>query len=418
MKGQRRYSKRNLLQLMVLFLIPLGGACDLETVAVSDQQEEDHLDLPLDVVELTPESIETADIQVEESRMMDLQVYLETTGVVSPDETRLAHIRPLSRGIVEEVYVRRGDRVREGQPLVYYDNIELGELIGEHLSDLAQLRNEMAQLEVTGKFLERGRELLEAQAIARKEVELREAEYKKAQAGLDSQQAELAKIHEKLHRYGFSDEDIEGLGTAEHSTDHRTASHKILRAPFAGIVIGYDVAVGELVEPDRELLTLVDVSSVWVLANVYEKDLGLIKTGQPVEVVTVAYPEKVFQGRLTYISDLLEKETRTARVRCVMPNPDGALKLEMFVAVKIPSIRRTVAVAVPESAIQNVEGEEVIFVAEEPGHFRKTVVQTGLSADGWIAIDGLAEGTAVVTHGSFYLKSALARESIGTEHSH
>ncbi len=86
--------------------------------------------------------------------------------------------------------------------------------------------------------------------------------------------------------------------------------------------------------------------------------------------------------------------------------------------VKIPSTRRTVAVAVPELAIQNVEGEEVVFVAEEPGYFHKTVVQTGLSADGWIAVDGLDEGTPVVTQGSFYLKSALQRESIGADHSH
>ncbi len=417
MKGQRN-RKRNLLQLMVLFLIPLVGACNLETVAVSDEQEEDVRDLPLDVVELTPESIETADIQVEESKMMDLQTYLETTGVVSPDETRLAHIRPLSRGIVEEVYVRRGDRVREGQPLVYYDNIELGELIGEYLSDLAQLQNERAPLEVTTTFLERGQELLEAQAIAQKEVELREAEFKKAQAGINSQQAELSKVHEKLHRYGLSDGDIEGLETQEHPGDHRTASHKTLRAPFSGVIIGYDIAEGELVGPDRELLTLVDASLVWVLADVYEKDLGLIRTGQPVQVQTSAYPDRVFTGELTYISDVLERETRTARVRCVVPNPDGVLKLEMFVTVKIPSIRRAVAVAVPESAIQNVDGQEVIFIAEEPGQFRKTVVQTGLSADGWIAIDGLDEGTAVVTHGSFYLKSALSSESIGAEHSH
>ena len=417
MKRQKNHN-RSLLQLMVLVLLPLVGACNLETVSVSEDHEEDRHDLPLDVVELTPESIETAQIQIEESKEMDLRIYLETTGVVSADETRLAHIRPLSRGIVEKVYVRRGDRVGEGQELVDYDNIELGELIGEHLSDLAQLQNAMAQLEVTRKFLERGQELLEAQAIAQKEVELREAEYKKAQASINSQQAELARIHEKLHRYGLSDDDIEGLDTQEYSGDHRTASHKILRAPFAGIVIGYDVAVGELVEPDRELLTLADVSSVWVLADVYEKDLGLIKTDQPVDVMTAAYPEKVFKGRLTYISDLLERETRTARVRCVMPNPDGDLKLEMFVSVKIPSIRRTVAVAVPESAIQNVEGEKVIFVAEGSGHFHKKVVQTGLSAEGWIAIDGLDEGTAVVTQGSFYLKSALSRESIGTDHSH
>jgi cobalt-zinc-cadmium efflux system membrane fusion protein len=249
-------------------------------------------------------------------------------------------------------------------------------------------------------------------------VELREAEYKKAQAGINRQQAEISKVHEKLHRYGLSDEEIEKMEIGGNSTDHRTASHKTLKAPFSGVIIGYDVAEGELVGADSELLTLVDVSSVWVLADVYEKDLGLIQTGQTVDVLTAAYPDRVFRGDLTYISDLLERETRTARVRCIVPNPDGALKLEMFVTVKIPSTRRTLAVAVPESAVQNVEGQNVIFIEEGTGQFHKQVVTTGLNADGWIAIDGLAEGTPVVTQGSFYLKSALQRETIGSDHAH
>ena len=417
MKHQKNY-KNHLWQIMALLFLSLVLACSLETVPVPNEHEQEDLDLPLDAVELTPGSMATADIQIEKSKQVNLQIYLETTGSVSPDETRLAHIRPLSRGIVEQVYVRRGDRVEQGQPLVDYDNIELGELIGEYLSDLALLQKERAQLEVTEKFLERGRELLEAQAIAKKEVELREAEYKKAQAGINRQQAEISKVHEKLHRYGLSDEEIEKMEIGGNSTDHRTASHKTLRAPFSGVIIGYDVAEGELVGADRELLTLVDVSSVWVLADVYEKDLGLIQTGQTVDVLTAAYPDRVFRGDLTYISDLLERETRTARVRCIVPNPDGALKLEMFVTVKIPSTRRTLAVAVPESAVQNVEGQNVIFIEEGTGQFHKQVVTTGLNADGWIAIDGLAEGTPVVTQGSFYLKSALQRETIGSDHAH
>jgi cobalt-zinc-cadmium efflux system membrane fusion protein len=416
MKGQKNRNN-SLFQLVILLLASLIMACNLETV-VEHEDQEDHQDSPADVVELTLEAIETAQILTEESKEIELQGYLETTGVVSPDESRLAHIRPISRGVIEEVYVRRGDRVQEGQPLTDYDNIELGELVGEHLSQLAQLQNAVSQLEVTKKFLERGEQLLEVQAIAEKEVELREAEYRNAQSKVNSQQAELAKIHEKLHRYGLSDQDIDQLDTPQDLASHRTASHKTLRAPFSGVVIGYDIAEGELVGPDRELLTLVDATSVWVLADVYEKDLGLIRTGQAVDVSTAAYPDRVFKGQLTYISDVLERETRTARVRCIVPNPDGALKFEMFVAVKIPSVRRTIAIAVPESAVQNIGGEAVIFVAEEPGYFHKQVVQTGMSADGWIAIDGLEEGTPVVTQGSFYLKSALQRETIGTDHQH
>ncbi|GAB4243447.1 MAG: efflux RND transporter periplasmic adaptor subunit [Acidobacteriota bacterium] len=402
--------------LVTLALSGCGGG--LPAAEPDVQPEEVHEDLPNDVVGLTPESIQNAGIRIEKAETIRLQEQLETTGVVSPNESRVAHIRPLARGVIEKVYVRRGARVSQGRPLILYDNIELGELIGEYLSEQAQLQKHLAELEVTRKFWERGVELFEVQAIAEKEVELREAQLKNAQAMVESQRSEIAKIEEKLHRFGLTESDIKELNQTEHREGgrHRTASHNILRAPFSGVIIGYDVAEGELVEPSRELLTLADVSTVWVLADVYEKDLGLIREGQQVTIFSPSYPERTFRGRLTYISDVLEKETRTARVRCVVSNPENLLKLEMFVTVRIPTIRQRTTVAVPTEAIQNLDGQDVVFVAEAPGRFRKVAVNTGLTAGGWTEVDGVAEGTPVVSKGSFYLKSTVKRSEIEPEH--
>ena len=294
----------------------------------------------------------------------------------------------------------------------------MGELIGEFLSLQAQLRKDQAQLEVSRKFWERAVQLLEVQAIAQKEVELRQAELKNAQAMVQVRLAEISITEEKLHRFGLSDDDLEELGSGgdEGTAIHRTKSHNTLRAPFSGVIIGYDVAEGELVGPDRQLLTLADVSTVWVLADIYEKDLGLVAEGTQVDVRSVAYPERVFGGRLTYISDVLDSATRTAKVRCVVPNADGALKLGMFVSISIPSQQREAAIAIPESAVQNIDGQNYVFVALGNERFRKQLVTTGSSTDGWIGVEGIKEGTPVVAEGSFYLKSILKREAIGEEH--
>jgi len=368
-----------------------------------------------EVAELTSEQIEKGGIRIEESRKVELQQTLETTGTVTPDESRVAHIRPLAQGVIEKVYVRRGDRVKAGQPLILYDNIELGEVIGQFLSERSQLDKFLADQEVAEKFWQRGVELLEAQAIARKEVELREAQYKDAQAMVESRRSEIARTEEKLHRFGLSEEEIRALDRKESSSHHRTASHNTLRAPFPGVIIGYNVAEGELVEPSREVLTVADVGTVWVLADVYEKDLGRIGEGREVEIVSESYPDRVFRGRLTYISDVLEKETRTVQVRCVVPNPGSLLKLEMFVTVRIPTVEDRSAIAVPEEAVQNIDGRDVVFVAEKPGRFRMTPVTTGLRSGGWIEVTGLEIGAAVVCNGSFYLKTALKRSEIQSE---
>ena len=370
-----------------------------------------------DEIHLTAESIRRAGIRIEESKQVELVQFLEATGTVSPDESRVVRVRTLARGVIDEVYVRRGDRVGKGHPLVQIDNIELGELVGQYLSQHLQLHRVETELEVARKVWERGVELLGAQAIAKKEVELREAQHKNAQAMVDRQRAIIENTEEKLHRFGLTEQDIEKLNE-EHSGGHRTASHSQLKAPFPGVIIEYNVAPGEVVDPSRELMTLADLSSVWVLANVYEKDLGIVREGQMVEVMTSAYPERVFSGKLTYVSDVLEPSTRTARVRCVVPNPENLLKLEMFATVRIPSTLRRIGVAVPAAAIQNIDGEDVVFVAGDSDHFQKVLIKTGLTTDGWIEVDGLAEGTPVVSSGSFYLKSTAKRSEIEPEHGH
>ncbi|MEW5976273.1 MAG: efflux RND transporter periplasmic adaptor subunit [Acidobacteriota bacterium] len=341
---------------------------------------------------------------------------LQTTGIVSPNETRVAHVRPLARGLIEKVFVRLGDRVKAGDSLVRYDNIELGELINEYLSSLAQEEKERTNVEVSQKFLDRSKALLENQAIAQKEYELKEAEYKNAQAALERQRADLAKYEEKLHRFGLSDKDIEKLHGPEHQQAHRTASHNVLRAPFAGIITKYDVAEGELVEPDRELFTITDIDTVWVLADVYEKDISLIREGQQVEIAVATYPDKIFTGKITYVSDVIDPTSRSAKVRCGVENKSHELKLDMFATVRVPTSHSRQVLAIPASSLQNIDGKSVAFAQVGESEFVPRALQVGAQQEGWVEIlSGLKQGEKVVAEGSFYLKSNLQRERIGGE---
>ena len=364
------------------------------------------------LVELTPEAQQNANLKTIEVAERPMDRTLAATGVVVADQNREVHIRPLSRGVAERVLVKLGDRVQAGAPLLAYDNIELGELSGEYLSLRAELQRQQAQADVSRRVMDRGASLLKVEAIAPKEYELREAEYRQAAATVESAKARLARIEEKLHRLGLTDADMDKLGPTEHGT-HRTASHNALRAPFAGVITKYDAAPGEVLEPEREVFTLVDTSTVWVLADIYEKDLGQVRTGQTARVKVPAYPNEVFMGKITYIGDVLDPDSRTAKLRCVVANPDGRLKLEMFAAVEVPLPAEKTAVAVPSAAIQIVGNQQVVFVQKDKTHFEKRLVGVGERVGGWLEIrSGLKPGERVVANGAFYVKSALLKDQI------
>lgn len=366
-------------------------------------------------VELTADAQRNAGLLTAEAEERAIQKVVKATGTVGPDQGRVGHVFPLARGIVEKVYVQLGDSVRQGQPLVTYDNIELGQMIGEYLKLQGELERLEAQQQVAKKSLDRAQALIEVQGIAQREFELRKAEYDQAAAAVQSQRADIARVEEQIHRFGLTDADIGKLGGSEHGS-HRTASHNVLTAPLSGVIVKFDVSPGEVVDRDKEVFTIVDTSTVWVLADLYEKDLGQVGTEVEARIAVASYPGQNFSGKVAYISDFLDPASRTAKVRCVVANPDGRLKLDMFATVEIPARETARALAVPASALQQVESDTVVFVQRDATHFEKRVVRVGQRGEDWVEIlSGLQKGERVVANGSFYVKSALLRELIGGE---
>jgi cobalt-zinc-cadmium efflux system membrane fusion protein len=370
--------------------------------------------LPAGMVEIDPSAQLNVGIKVVEVTSKVLPAELVVTGAVTPVESRVAHVRPLARGVIERIDVSLGARVSKGQTLLTYDNIQAGELTGEYLVERASLRQATSDFDVKQRALDRAEALITIEAVSQQDLELRRAEVRNAQAAIASAKARIARIEEQLHRFGLSDADLARLTPEEGQAGHRTASHIVLRAPLDGVVTKFDVASGEIVEPERELFTIADLSTVWVLADVYEKDLAKLPHTGAVEVRTDAYPDRVFRGQLTYVSDVIDPKTRTAKVRCVVANADDALKLDMFATVSIPTTERRQSLVVPVAAVQQIDNQSVIFVRRSESRFERKVVTLGQTAGGIAEVlDGVTAGDEIVGDGSFYLKTALLRERIG-----
>lgn len=364
------------------------------------------------VVEIAEEAQRKSSIGVVEAQERVLADPIELTGVVAPDEARVGHILPLAQGVVERIFVKLGDRVEKGQPLVELDNVEMGELAAQHLHASAQLQTANAKLVVARRSLERAENLLKVEAISQREYDERRAQYEEAQAEVAGGSAELLQIDQKLRRFGLTNEAIQHLSSTPGASDN-PLSRNIVRAPFSGVITKFNVAPGELVTPDKEIFSLVDPSSVWVIADVYQKDIGRAANRGPCEVATSSYPETKFMGTVGDISDFLDSESRTAKLRCVVANRDSRLKLDMFANVTIPSKQSRTVLAIPSIAVQQVENEKVVFVQTDATHFEKREVELGSASSKWIEIkSGLRKGEKVAAEGAFYVKSALLKEQL------
>lgn len=341
------------------------------------------------VVHLSEAEVARSGIEVVTVRKAPFTLHREFPATVHANENELAEVTTLIRGRVVEVLVDVGKDVKKGERLALLDSADLGMAEGLYLK--AAARQHEAQL-----AYERAANLHEHRAISVAELQRREAEMKTAQA--DAREAS-----HRLTLLGVPDQEIQRL-----ERDRTIRSDVAIRAPFAGRVILRNITRGEVVETSRNCFTIADLSDVWVVASVPEKDVRFIHPNETVQVVVAAYPHSLFSGRMTYISDLLDHETRTMRIRVTVPNPERALKPEMFAMVRVDASPQPDALAVPLAAVQQDGGSKVLFVQQPEQRFELRRVRLGEEQDGQvIVLDGLREGEEVVVKGAFAIKSEL-----------
>jgi len=330
----------------------------------------------------------------------------ETTGKVSFNEDRLTPVVAPYAGRVLEILANKGAVVRSGQPLLV---LESPELVATH-NDLAAARSDVAKakigLDAARIAAERARGLHAQGAIATKD--LQQAETELARAHDEQRRAQVAHtaVEHRLALFGKSPEEIARL-------DGQVDRRVIIRAPIAGTIVERKVGLGQYLRSDTSdpLFLIADLSTVWVLADVYESDLGDLHLDTPVEVSVAAYPQRTIQARIAAINPTVDPSTRTVRVRCLVSNTEGLLRPDMFAKIKIRSVMPQRVAMVPVSAVLSQGSVAFVFVEEAPGHFRRRQVQVGHEAQGYlVAQSGVQPGELVVTRGVLLLNQLLKPE--------
>lgn len=313
---------------------------------------------------------------------------LPVTGNITYDQNRVSHIGPKTQGRVVELMVEVGSRVRSGQVLAHLESPEVG-------ATRADLHEAEALLEIAQENYDRERRL-EAQGISsRRELLDAEADLRRLQARLRGNQ-------ERLRVLG--------------ADSHGEGGHFDVTSPYDGVVVERHAGRGEVVGPADQLFTVADLTRLWIELDVYERNLGRVVRGQTVEVVTTAWPGRVFPGRIVYVGDIIDTERRTVRARVEVENADGALKPGMFATARIEIAGGVPVIAVPRDAVQTIEGEQVVWVpGAEDGEFVARPVTLGAELPAGLVevVSGLAADDAVVVEGAFTLKSELAKGEFG-----
>jgi membrane fusion protein, heavy metal efflux system len=382
----------------VLLLLACGGAPEVEHAGHADHA--DHAVGPSEVT-LTPEAVEAARLTVAAAEEGTLAPELSLPGRITLDPRKEAVVSAWISGQVDAIAVRSGDAVRKGQVLGTVQSPELGEAV-------AAYRASKARDDAADARLERLRRL-EADGVAsRAQVLEAEAEHAEAVGALEA-------AEERLRVIGVSPTEGD-----PHAGEH-FPSHVPVRSPIAGTVLAAEATVGRRVEPGDTLFHVGDLGQVWLLLDIYERDLPSVEVGQPLRFTVEAWPGQPFEGRVEQVGDLVDPDARTVEVRVVVDNPEGRLKPNMFATATLETKASSAArgVVLPAEALQAVDGREVVFVRGGEGRFEPRPVTVAERAGAQVLLSGgVAPGEPVVTEGAFTLKSELEKGELGGGHAH
>lgn len=313
-----------------------------------------------------------------------------TTGIVQANAYRTTPVVSVVGGILRRVAAELGQNVSQGQTMAVVFSDELAMAQSRYL-------NSVAELEEHHKHHLRTVRLVEIGAASLEELE-------QATTKLRSAEAEVASQRQRLMLFGLSERRI-----AQLKTPAQVSSEVNLPAPVSGTVISRATNPGEVIPADKEILRIADLSSVWVMGQVYEKDLGKVVVGSGASITSDTYPGRVFRGRVSYIDPTLDPATRTAQARIELANPGHALKIGMFVNVAFAALgaAESSTPVIPKSAVQNINNRQVVFVeTASPNTYAMRPVKLGPEVNGqYSVLEGLTVGERIVSEGSFLLRA-------------
>jgi Cu(I)/Ag(I) efflux system membrane fusion protein len=300
---------------------------------------------------------------------------IETNGVVAEDEGRLSAVNAKFGGYIEKLYVdRTGQPVRRGQPLLTV-----------YSPDLVATERELLLALESARRLSSG----------------------SPQAASDASSL-LSATRQRLHLWDIPDSEIERIEKSGEVSKTLTLS-----SPVSGVVLKKDAVAGLAIMPGMPLYTIADLSTVWVLADIYQSEMAMAAPGNSTVVSASFFPGETFRGRVDFVYPTLTEETRTVKVRVVIPNPRGLLKPGMFVRVSLSGKARE-ALAVPRSALIQTGERQIAFVEQSAGVYAPREVVTGMQGRDFVEVlSGLSQGDTVVTSANFLIDSESRIGAIG-----
>ncbi|MBO0861937.1 MAG: efflux RND transporter periplasmic adaptor subunit [Chloracidobacterium sp.] len=354
------------------------------------------------VAAATGDQMRQIDVEPVTEHTLDLE--RETTGKVAFNDERMTPVFTPYTGRVIEVSASKGAVVQSGQPLITIESPDMVAVQNELDAARSDENKARIALDTAQKVADRAKNLHDREALATKDLQQAEADLSRAKDELRRSEAAVRFVESRLALFGKNAELLEASGS--NGPDRRV----VIRAPINGTIVERKVGPGQYVKPDMPdpLFMISDLSTVWVIADVFESYLANIHVGQSVEITVPAYPERHFPARVSFINPTVDNETRTVHVRCSVPNPGGLLKPDMFARINIGAALPQRVPIVPTGAIFTKGADSFVFVEESPKHFRERQVKPGRAIDGATVIEeGLKPGERVATRGVLLLNGII-----------
>lgn len=331
---------------------------------------------------------------------------ITANGELQLNEDRTWKVGAMTEGRVVSVPVHLGETVRAGQVVIEMHGHEVHEARANRRQALAELESRQVLAEQALRVRDRTRRLFDLKAASKEQLEAAGTQYRTAVIGVENAQTEVRKVEAHLTEF---------LDVSVHDPNDAAESGEIedlvpIKAPAAGTVMERLVSAGSVVLAGSPVMTVSDLSSLWLIAAVNEADLSYIRRGQQASISVRAYPDKTFPGTVAQLGERLDPQTRTLQVRVLLSNRNGLLKPDMFASVEFTPEPQKRMIHVPEAAIQELGGKPVVFVRRADKSFAAAEVKTGRKVAGQVEIlSGLEPGAPVVSDGALLLKSQLLK---------
>lgn len=360
-----------------------------------EEKKEESKNKQTEKVTLSAKSIQEIKLETETVSFQPFTGYLSIPAKVLINQDNEAQIGSLVQGRVHKVFVKVGDFVKAGQILMTIEGLEVGTIKAGFLKASSNLN-------YTKINYERLKKLFEENIGSQKALLESKAEYDKAQAEYKAEDM-------KIHAIGLSDDDV----TNGKKSDEYTSGVLPIKASINGILVERNVVIGQLVDANTNAFKIINTNNVWIDGQIYEKDITKINQKTEALFTSVTYRDDKFTGKLVYIGQTVDPQTRTITIRGEFNNTNSKLKPQMFGELKIPISTNAKAIMIPEESTVKELEQVYVFVQINDTTFEKRTVITGVSNNNRIEIkDGLKEGEKVVSNGVFYLKSELKKDEL------